>query len=421
MKIIMENVRCFARRHEVELAPLTLLIGENSSGKTTFLAATSIVRSSDYPMRTQFNAAPFSLGNYDSIASYKGGKFGRAETIVLGYERATSEDPQGATKVEATFRKSTTGEPVLSKLGVVYGDRSLTIYFTGHNAASGSSLTLKVGTKSTSYDVPEPPDGPAVAGHAPTHYELFRILQTVKLDDRDRRALETLVLPLRSNSAVTSIAPIRTRPERTWDEPTTEFSPEGKHIPYMLESKLADPAFKEALEEFGAESGLFSRLEVRRWGGQPGNPLQLMVTGTGRPANLVDVGYGVSQALPVVVQCIQAARNQMILLQQPEVHLHPRAQAALGTLFAKTAPKRKMTMIVETHSDYIVDRIRQHVAKGDIRPADVRILYFEKCKADAAIYPITLDEGGNVVDAPPGYRSFFMEERMNLLTRGLAR
>src|SRR5881396_1662040 len=74
--------------------------------------------------------------------------------------------------------------------------------------------------------------------------------------------------------------------------------------------------------------------------------------------NLVDVGYGVSQALPILVDTLQRpAADEVFLLQQPEVHLHPRAQAELGSFFVSQAGKKRR-FVIETHSDYLVDRVR---------------------------------------------------------------
>ena len=98
----------------------------------------------------------------------------------------------------------------------------------------------------------------------------------------------------------------------------------------------------------------------------------------------------------------------MFLLQQPEVHLHPSAQAALGSLFCSIAgPDRQL--VVETHSDYIIDRVRMDVRdkKTDLKPEDVSILYFERGESDVKIHSIRLDEHGNVLDAPDSYGQFF--------------
>ena len=101
----------------------------------------------------------------------------------------------------------------------------------------------------------------------------------------------------------------------------------------------------------------------------------------------------------------------MFLLQQPELHLHPSAQAALGTQFCRTAEAGRQ-LIVETHSDYIMNRIRLDLRdrRTKLKPDDVILLYFERDDLDVRIHPIRFDEDGNVQDAPPNYRRFFTDE-----------
>ena len=81
--LILEDFRCFAGRNEVPIRPLTLLVGENSTGKTSFLAAVRAahdLRSGDGP---DFNEEPFRLGSYDQIANYRGGRTGRARSFMV--------------------------------------------------------------------------------------------------------------------------------------------------------------------------------------------------------------------------------------------------------------------------------------------------------------------------------------------------
>ena len=101
----------------------------------------------------------------------------------------------------------------------------------------------------------------------------------------------------------------------------------------------------------------------------------------------------------------------MFLLQQPEIHLHPQAEAALGTLFATTAAQDRQ-IIAETHSDYIIDRVRMDVRDGStaLQPDDVSILYFEPDDSSVKIHSIRLDKMGNILGAPPSYGKFFMDE-----------
>ena len=118
-----------------------------------------------------------------------------------------------------------------------------------------------------------------------------------------------------------------------------------------------------------------------------------------------------------MVESLLAAPATRLLVQQPEVHLHPKAQAALGTFLVDMVRDGKRQFVVETHSDYIIDRIRQEVAGKRLAPESVGIVYLEKPHIETTVHQLQLDESGNIVNAPETYRTFFMEEEMNLLSR----
>jgi predicted ATPase len=172
---------------------------------------------------------------------------------------------------------------------------------------------------------------------------------------------------------------------------------------------------QEALQDFGAKSGLFEEIEIVNKGKKESDPFQIGVK-TGGPAfNLIDVGYGVSQALPILVDILRRAPlSGIFLLQQPEVHLHPQAQAELGTFFAALAGKHTR-FVIETHSDYLVDRVRMEVRRKRLNPGDVSLLYFERGRHGAMIHNLELDRNGSITNPPPGYRQFFLKEEMDLL------
>ena len=122
--------------------------------------------------------------------------------------------------------------------------------------------------------------------------------------------------------------------------------------------------------------------------------------------------------MPVAVQSILLSPRQRLLMQQPEVHLHPRAQAALGTLFARLVGTQSKQLVVETHSDQIVDRVRMAVAGGILSKDAVVILFLEKRDGRSVVYPIEMDELGNLLNVPASYRQFFLDEDIALLSRG---
>ena len=125
----------------------------------------------------------------------------------------------------------------------------------------------------------------------------------------------------------------------------------------------------------------------------------------------MDVGFGVSQVLPVLAALFRVDGPSMFLLQQPELHLHPSAQAALGSLFCRTAEAGRQ-LIIETHSEYIIDRIRMDIRdrRTTLKPDDVSIVFFERSDIDVRIRSLQFDDQGNVLGAPSGYGQFFMDE-----------
>jgi len=111
--------------------------------------------------------------------------------------------------------------------------------------------------------------------------------------------------------------------------------------------------------------------------------------------NIADMGFGVSQALPVAVALIVARPGQAVYLEQPEIHLHPRAQRKMAHLLAEAA-KRGVRVIVETHSSLLLREVQTMVAQGALDPAIVKLHWVERSEVDGCttVTPADLDENG---------------------------
>ena len=127
------------------------------------------------------------------------------------------------------------------------------------------------------------------------------------------------------------------------------------------------------------------------------------------------MSYGVSQVLPILVDVLQGEERQYFLLQQPEVHLHPKSQAELASFFVEMVANHARRFVIETHSDVIIDRIRIEVKNGRIKPRDVSFLFFERSKGATTVHNMGLDSSGNLIGAPTSYRKFFLNEEKKLL------
>lgn len=118
--------------------------------------------------------------------------------------------------------------------------------------------------------------------------------------------------------------------------------------------------------------------------------------------NLASMGCGISQLVPVILQTILMPDKGCLLVEQPEIHLHPSAQADLADLFIRNAKKNKQ-YIIETHSEHFVLRLRRRVAEGKIKADRVKIFYVEKVGGVTKIKHLSLKENGHFDKWPKGF------------------
>ena len=447
-EITLKNYRCFREEQVARMAPLTLLVGENSTGKTSFLAMVRILWDIAAGMgMPDFKEPPYDLGSFEEIAHRRYGQSGRIETFEAGfsiYEQQGREIDSmlfdRPSRVAVTFGRKGAAPVPLGK-HFSYGDISVDmqekkdagiIQVKTRNGKWTGSTSLPIFAENQIYP----------------HHEIEELLThgggekidmdpvgttTAKFDfDREKLSPELLV-PLTvyfsnepdlwkaPNYRRFASAPVRSKPQRTYDPTRIIHDPEGDYVPmyladlYLRSSKNQWNRLKKLLEEFGGESGLFDEITVRTLGGVS-DPFQIQIRKFGGKLkgikhNFIDMGYGISQILPVITSLFRADGPRLFLMQQPEVHLHPRAQASLGSLLCEVAARGRQ-LVVETHSDHLLDRIRIDVRRGKtkLKPEDVSILYFERTGLDVTIHSIRIDEQGNIVGAPASYRQFFMEE-----------
>lgn len=445
MKVLIRNVRSFYGDHAFDVKPLTIVVGENSSGKSTLLGSISAMAGPRFPGTPGFNLAPFHFGGFESIATRLNGE--PCKEIQIGFTGTTSA---GAREISlsATYRNDA-GLPTLRRLEVSSTYASITLeqlvtrrgtrgeYRARHKwRQSAEPREFKYRFKDY-----QPPSISnlglqGIIGYVQSEVQRLNPLpaadEMAKMSSKQlEKSLSAFNASLQAFSLATDVAdvlgtvrglaPIRTKPHRTYDIAEDAFDPEGQHVPYRLRQEVVKGIKKltDAVNEFGVSAGLFREVHIRALGQEASSPFQMVLDMGGEEVNLSDVGYGISQSLPVIVEAHLTEKPGMLLIQQPEVHLHPRAQAALGTFFCRLAsaePSR--SYVLETHSDYIIGRIRQEVANGTIPADSVALLWVEKAGIHSTIHSIRIDSLGNVVDPPPGYRQFFLEEQRRLLERG---
>ena len=428
----IEEVRCFAERQNFEIRPLTFLVGENSAGKTTVLGCFQAL--ADYLNRDNrgldFNRKPYSMGIFrDIVRNSKN----REKVFKLGL-RFKFGDEDVECLVEFVEKKGEF-EPAVKSVTLKFTDGKVIL-----KAEEEEGITI--GTRLTSFDERENEYYITCGSYGFADVSLLFVLHFGHLEG-ETEGKEAFEKYLRAKAGgidrahplwwmrwskmpVFSIAPIRSRPERTYDTTSVFDDPEGSDVPMHLMLMQATKKkrwedLKHELDQFGRRSGMFQNIEVVNLA-SPGGPFQLKVKVRGPNSNIIDVGYGVSQIVPILVQILdppssRSSETEMpfFLLQQPEVHLHPKAQAELSSLLVTLAGKGKRSFIVETHSDYMIDRARIEIKKGSISPEDVSLIYLEPKGRVVKVHNISFDKMGDMVSIPKAYREFFMKEVTRLM------
>jgi predicted ATPase len=115
---------------------------------------------------------------------------------------------------------------------------------------------------------------------------------------------------------------------------------------------------------------------------------------------LTDVGFGVSQVLPVVTLLQYVPEGSTVILEQPEIHLHPLAQAGLADVIIQAATHRRVQVILESHSEHLLLRLQRRIAEGGIASDDVRLYFCDAPKGISQLTPLEVDLFGNIHNWP---------------------
>ena len=444
-QVTLQDYRCFRSEQSARLGRLTLLVGENSTGKTSFLAILRALWNVAFQeIAPNFREPPYDLGRFREIAHHRGARGSAASSFGASFT-TTLRSRNGKRNISATFsvtfkRRDIAPFPVVRRLSST--GRWIEHRFPTPGQKQHMHGTIRFGSNGGAWEYVLPDDLPFVPGGSlPT----LRFLPSLELltdrfvplngtaglpPDNEWSQFRRLVWDFHSQhhlAAPYAGAPVRSRPLRTYDPLSLTPDPEGEYIPlYLANLRSTHSAdwepLKAALQTFGRDAGLFHEIDVKLLGDVDGGAFELQVRKFGEKLkgprrNLADLGYGVSQVLPIVTELLKRDPRPMFLLQQPEVHLHPSAQAALGGLLCNVAARGQRQLIIETHSDHMLNRIRMDVRDGrtELTPNDVSILYFEPRDLNVRIHSLGIDEQGNVLHAPDSYRRFFLKETQRSL------
>ena len=432
----ISNFKSWAATGDIRLAPITGFFGANSSGKTSLLQALLLLKqtsdSADRGLALQFGdkSSLVSLGDFHSVIYSHADK--SELHFSLDWEQKNAfvvKDPKGP------------GEPVVQSTRLGFSTR-----VRGENSG-GKALRLTV--PEMSYRVGDLTFGMRRKTESRNEYALFNEgteFQFVRSQGRawplpapakcygfpdqvrayyqNAGFLSDLELAFEEQlRRIYYLGPLRAYPERTYTWSGAQPSDMGQTGEQAVNAILSSrdrgetlsPGYKMrrmSLEKYVAwwleRLGLIAefRVEAVAEGSQIFQVKVSKMTG-GPEALITDVGFGVSQILPVIVLCFYVPEGSTVILEQPEIHLHPAVQASLADVLIDAHRRRGIQVLLESHSEHLLRRLQRRIAEEELSKDEVALYFCEAREKGSTLTPLDLDIFGNISNWP---EDFFGDE-----------
>lgn len=414
--------------YRLAIRPLTILAGANSSGKSSAIQPLLLLKQT---LDVAYDPGPLLLNGpnvyFTSATQFLSRLPSRIESehFEVGFSI-------GGDAFVSTFAKQAAGEMQLVQTRYQNQSEEITLLNEMTHERLISVLPKRFRGART----------PASEGEGKEKWGVIssRSFLMAALYDSDKGKNSVLVGPVMPSDSWDTFLPslrelihlpgLRGNPQRTYRRTAVGPAFPGTFEPYVASiihewQNTGDERLKKLAHGL-ATLGLTNQIDVQRVNdvefeirvGQ----LPLSLTGEGQPmVNIADVGFGVSQVLPVLVALLTAIPGQMIILEQPELHLHPRAQAALATLLIDAA-KRGVRVVAETHSSLLLTAIQTLVALGKIAPNEVMLHWFQRDEDGVTqIESCELDEAGAFGEWPEDFGQVLLEVEGNYIDAAQAR
>ncbi|MFJ7034582.1 DUF3696 domain-containing protein [Bacillus cereus] len=445
----LKRVKGFIDSDEIKLKPLTFIIGQNSSGKSSIMRFPLVLKQTfldDSMAPLLFYGKSIDYGNFEDVVFAHKRRGDIEFEILIDYRellriagpvrRKMLRFFSGLEKIRLNVRvfQEDIGIIKIKELIVFDADMASGELFSleltedkeYYEVRGLFERILKIKTKDMLFDKFLPDFRMYPLGKSKEERESEQAFAFLYLFTELTRYFNS------SANNIFYIGPFRKTPERSYryrENAVNYVGHDGEFAPAILgQDRRTGGRLINDVSNWLSKN-LNHRIDVEdllgnEYGGTT-DLFRLMVTDeiTGQKNNLIDVGHGLSQLIPIVVQTFlhqnKTARERrglakIHIIEQPELHLHPSAQACLIDLFiegTKNKNRLENKFLVETHSEHMIIRLRRYIIEGKIDPKEVAIYYTEKTQDNNynTIRELKIDEFGNIADWPEG----FFEEDYN--------
>lgn len=401
LRLRLVNFKAWKDTGNINLCPLTMILGTNSSGKSSLIQSLLLLkqtaRSPDRTVHLNLGGDEvndlFNFGSFDDVLN-QGAEAPRQFSIEFDFD---SRGGERVTKgsFECTYGQTSSGSVAIQSLTLKTDDRQF------------RSIRREKGAFSIIVD--DEPTRAKGRSYAPERSIAFSA-DAIAILDKDGQVVEDLSLAIRRElERIIYLGPLRRKPERDYPWNKTKPGDVGSDGRGAIDALLASSLLRGEDQNYVVNGvsrwlktmGVADKLEVRQQGRS--SRYELIVHRDGIACNLRDVGIGISQVLPVLVVSYFAPMGSTIILEEPEIHLHPLAQSALAELFVDVSRERNVQFLVETHSEHLFRRMQTLIAKQEISSDGAAMYFVQRNRESAELRTLELDDYGRVKNWPDGF------------------
>ncbi len=411
-----QNFKSWADTSELRFAPLTGFFGANGSGKTSILQVLLMLKQtveqpSDWnePLYFGDKASLVNLGSFeDAIHGHK-------QERILQITLSWSLD-----EVISILQRSTNSISLGMSIEKNYNDQDSVwfCYTDKSNWKVERTTNGQLANTPAQRDMRGNPTGPL-------QRDLFRcygIPETARPADHRLEPIFTCQAEFENLfSQIHYLGPLRELPHHhyIWEDHPDEVWLHGeKAIPALLLRRVQQQPIDNIILEWLKRLELVDsyRLEPNL---EQKDRYELYVTQykEGPEVRLTDVGFGVSQVLPVLILCYYAPEGSILILEQPEAHLHPKVQSELGDVLIDVVKNRNIQIILESHSEHLIHRLTRRIAEEQLSNDDTALYSCQINEGVSEIERLKMDEYGNISNWP---QNFFGDDTGDLFAKAKA-